>query len=146
MHQHGRQPVSEFGPGTRESGCGSLTVRWPVVIADQSGVLSVTLTVDRSGQIGTITSAHAELSLDDAAPRTAPRVLADGPCNGSMVGFDDGLVHVESAGLIAAVARFTGKNVELLYARSPLCEKLGIKGGCVDKPTATFEAAAVEMV
>lgn len=97
----------------------TLTFEWSIV-ANGPATLSVTI-VD-----GT---ACATLTPLGGVPAT---VATAGPARTETV---DGLEHIDIPGIASLTLRPAADGTrDLLYARTPLLETLGIRGGCVERP------------
>ncbi len=105
-------------------------VEWPLFVGSEAKCLRVTLRFESSGTAGAgvMRLAGASAFFDGAS------LLSEGG-GGSVVRDAAGLWHVHVPGVIVAALRGSlDGEAELLYARTPLVERVGACGGQVERP------------
>lgn len=97
----------------------TLTVEWSLT---HNGPATLSITIEGATASATLTPHGGE-----------PTTLATaGPARTETI---DGLEHIDIPGIASLTLRpTTGGSRDLLYARTPLLESLGIRGGCVERP------------
>lgn len=101
----------------------TLSVRWQVARAEaDGGPAALAITIDDRAALATLTP-HG--GVETTLARGGPVCVEQA----------DGLQHITVAGIVALTLRCTpGAPPQLLYARTPLLESLGIRGGCIERP------------
>ncbi|MDP1661886.1 MAG: hypothetical protein Q8L55_08210 [Phycisphaerales bacterium] len=112
-----QQPTG--APGRSTTTC----VRWLLARAEaDGGPAALAITIDDRSAHATLTPAGGE----------KVRLAYGGPVS---IEHADGLQHFTVAGIVALTLRCApGAPPQLLYARTPLLESLGIRGGCIERP------------
>jgi hypothetical protein len=97
---------------------GAVTVRWAIASPNTA---ELAITVDDRSASAVLTVGSAATPAGDGGPVHHERA--------------DGLEHIDVAGVVSmTLRRGTDGSLELLYARTPLLESLGVPGGCVEPP------------
>lgn len=106
-------PVTGAPPAT--------TVAWALSRTGEGGAATLAVTVDAQAAVATLICEGCE-----------PVVVAQGgPVRLERAG---ALEHIDVPGVLSLTLRVSGGVAELLYARTPLLEALGVPGGCAERP------------
>jgi hypothetical protein len=116
-----RPSVNQAAPRSGET-ASEVVVRWALARTASGGAAVLSISVSERG-------AGAVLAGADGVERA---VGSGGPARVERV---DGIEHVDVSGVVSlSLRRGEDGRVELLYARTPLLQTLGVPGGCCERP------------
>ena len=98
-----------------------MVVRWAVARTSRGGPAELTVTIEDRRVVAELRSASGAESVGEGGPVRVERAGE--------------IEHVDVPGVISLSVRRGAHGVaELLYARTPLLEAIGVPGGCAERP------------